>query len=66
MKQFRATFIKIQKVIAGQNAPVIMAEQMFETEDNNIIIPVPNGFALMSVCEILPPYQIKPKLHVAN
>lgn len=54
MKQFKVVFIKIQKVIPQQNSPVLLAEQLFTTESDKVDIPVPFGFQIMSVTELLP------------
>lgn len=59
MKKFKVTFIKIQKVIAQQNNVMILAEQIIESESETITIPVPVGFQILTVTELLPDVTLK-------
>jgi hypothetical protein len=54
MKKIRVTFIKIQKVYAAQTSPTILSEQTYITDNNNCQINIPEGFGVLSVCELLP------------
>jgi len=59
MKKFKVTFIKVQKVITGQNTPVVLAEQIIYSESDKITIPVPMDYSIMSVTEFLPEITLK-------
>jgi hypothetical protein len=54
MKQIKVVFIKVQRMLPNQNTPVYLAEQKFNVETENFIIPVPSMYQIMSVTEILP------------
>lgn len=54
MKKFRVVFIKVQKILANQNQPVMFLEQTYLTGNKDVQINVPEGFAVFSVTELLP------------
>lgn len=58
MKKFRCTFKKTEVLKLSNNTPAIFAEQIILTDCEKIEIPVPAGFDLIAVIEILPEIKI--------
>ena len=61
MRQFRITYVKKNKFEIGkaQTIPIITAEQIINTDCNGFFdIPVPSGFDILQICEILQPIEI--------
>jgi hypothetical protein len=58
MKTFKVVFLKIKKVIPMQNQPVQMAEQTITTDESEVNVIIPEGYQIMTVCEILEPVTI--------
>jgi hypothetical protein len=57
MKTFEVTFIKAQNVLS-KNQVVQLARQFISTDKEIFDIPVPRGFGIMTICEILEPIVI--------
>jgi len=57
MKTFEVTFIKAQNVLS-KNQAVTLARQFISTDKETFDIPVPRGFGIMTICEILEPIVI--------
>jgi hypothetical protein len=57
MKTFEVTFIKAQNVLS-KNQAVTLARQFISTDKEIFDIPVPRGFGIMTICEILEPIVI--------
>lgn len=55
MKTFEVTFIKSQNVLLGKNQTVQLARQFISTNLDVFNIPVPRGYGIMTICEILEP-----------
>jgi len=53
MKKIRITFIKVPKIIQ-KNAVTELAEQVIQYEGSEISLPVPDGYAILTVTEYLP------------
>jgi hypothetical protein len=54
MKTYEVTFIKGQNLVA-KNQPVQLARQFISTNEPKFNIPVPLGYGIMTICEILEP-----------
>jgi len=60
MKKFRVTYLKKNTLsILKGSGPQIFAEQIINTEETKIDIPVYPGLDLMAIIEILPEITIK-------
>jgi hypothetical protein len=54
MKKFEVIFMKIKTVKMLQNEPTQLLKQTIVTDNPDVLIKQPQGYALLSVCEILP------------
>ena len=45
--------MKVEKFSLGQKPPTVFARQIIKTDCKTIDIPVPDGFQLMTITEIL-------------
>lgn len=54
MREFKVTFVKVEKIITKQTGPVQLAEQKYITDQDSFDIKCPDGFIVMSVIELLP------------
>lgn len=58
MKTFKVVFIKVPKLDIGPKIAEL-AEQLIITDADKIEIKPPDGYAIMTICEILEPVTIK-------
>lgn len=69
MRKFRITFVKQNKFTIGkpQNIPIISAEQIINTDiKDSFDIPVPQGYEILQICEILPDIDIFQNIDLKN
>jgi hypothetical protein len=58
MKTFEVIFIKTQNIIGKHNAPTQLAKQLIQSDLLTLEIPVPTGYSIVSICEIMEPKTI--------
>jgi hypothetical protein len=54
MKKIKIVFIKPEKIIHGTPVVVKLAEQIYYSDSDNIMIVPPAGYYILQVTEILP------------
>jgi hypothetical protein len=56
MKTFKITCIRTKKILAVNSPDVVyLTEQIYETDAPVLNFTVSDGYAIISICEILPP-----------